>query len=345
VKFHRYALIVVALATFSCGRNANDWIGERPPSGGVARSPEVQPPPGVRAPSMYVEDQFSFVQTKDKPVPIDVLFSINNAITMDRYIDDVRTNIAIFIDAFASRSVDFRVGMVKGTEEADGNHNYGLIGPNPVVQSSDPRVRERISANFIQLARSHRGTDKRTVQAWLEAAENPGNGALFQAGHTKVLIALTDSEDSGLPASYAPQAAARLSHAFGSDPWLAIGIGSPSSNRCPESTDPVTRLLEGVVKLSGGMMGRVCDPDYSDVLRQATESVFALLNEFSVASSLPAGAVPVDDSVRVFVDGKEIPNDPTNGFQWNSTRRSVTFQGKYLPPLRSKIEVRLGYLY
>jgi hypothetical protein len=342
------AIIVLFLGTFGaiygCGRNSNEWLSPIP-SIEVERVPQrpSQPPPGIQTPEILVEDSFSFLQSKDRPVPIDILLSVDNSLTMNRYISYARENIVTFTRALNAQSVDFRLGMVKGTEDRDGKHRYNLAGPYPVIRSSESDVIGRIRANLINLTESFRGSDRRTVQAWLEVAEKQKDPALFHSGHPKVLIALTDSEDRFLKPSNAPEAISRLKRAFGSDKWVAIGIGSPSNAKCTEALSPVTRLLENIVQLNGGMMGRVCESNYSELFRRATETVFALLNEFSVEGDLPNGARPVDSSIRVFVDGVEVENNANRGFIWNPGRRSITFIGSYLPPLGARVEVRLQY--
>lgn len=326
------ALWLVVASLTACGRNSNSWAPEA-----TVRIIEAQPP----RPEQFFEKTLSFQQKKGRPIPLDILISLDNSSSLTRYMQLLTSELEAYAGELRSRGTDFRIGLVKSTENADQNHDLRLIGPHPIIASADPDGLKKLSENLVQLRRrSHVGEQEKAVESLVNGALLPANSGLYRSKNTKLLIAITDAEDEKLQPGESAALLRRIKTHFGNDPWLVIGLGSPREKKCPEAESLVTELLQNLVEQSGGKMGRICDTDYQAFLLSATESVFLPLLEFSLSSGIPSGARIISSSMRVYVDEREIP---AASFRWDENKKLVVFTESSMPSLGQTVKVRFTY--
>jgi hypothetical protein len=253
----------------------------------------------------------------------------------------ITSEFAGYASELRERGTDFRLGIVKSTENLDRKHNPGLFGPHAVISSLDSQAIDKLGENLNQLRRkSHVGEQEKGVETLVDAALLPANSGLFRPNITKILIAVTDAEDHTLKPEHATSLIGQLNGRFQKAQWLALGLGSPREQKCPEAESAVTELLQTLVEASGGKMGRICGAAIKNFLVSATETVFLPLLEFPLEKRLPSGSRIIPSSIRVFVNEREIS---AGGFRWKESNKAIEFSASTMPALGDNIKVNLTY--
>lgn len=340
------------LLSTSCGDNSNVFLGE---GGGLDSARQVQEiddenkpriPDSTRPPRTpplpYSGSIRHVFHQKKNSNKVDLLFSIDHSGSMNPYIQNVARNISAFTERLLKEKVDFRAGFVMSSDSATGIRP-GLIGPHPVVRFTDANVADRIRANLDSILNEFVGGTELGVTILEKAIHHPINRALFRDDSAKVFIVLTDADDDEAGVEKVPHFLNVFETFAGGYPWAMIGIGYPSNapkNCGVESTDHA--LLETLVKMSGGLMGNICEEDYTDILSSAANRIVKLLSEFSLAQ-YPDLAVAVSMEIFVYVNGAQVPESETNGFVWDPKFLSIRFTGNAVPPEGAEIVVRVHY--
>lgn len=336
-KFICIALwIASGLLTGSCGRNANSYLDELIKPQEVAS--EV-PPEGLFPLAYFAEAQGQIQQRSGN---VDIVFDIDNSGSMDPYIEAVQQNLVRFTSGLKNKIINFQIGVLS----CGGGESSDLKGPYGVVKYDDPNLVTKVNANIQQVRNSGGSGYERPLGILLEAVNNPNNVGMFRPDSIPIYFVLTDVTDNDYPghdaASVTQAAATIMSGLTAFKPqWAMIGIGSPAANPCAGAEDPDQPLLERIVGLTGGKMGRICDADYASLMDKAVEDIATIATEFSISHLIPYESRVTE--IHVFVSGVEIPQSATNGFVFNPSRNTISFPGSYVPQKGTIVEVMIEY--
>jgi hypothetical protein len=82
-----------------------------------------------------------------------------------------------------------------------------------------------------------------------------------------------------------------------------------------------------------GYQGSICDASYANSLSSIASNIVALSTQFFLTQTPQAG------SIAVTVNGATAPQDPNNGWEYNSGTNSIMFFGSSVPPQGAQIVV------
>lgn len=92
---------------------------------------------------------------------------------------------------------------------------------------------------------------------------------------------------------------------------------------------PGIRYME-LVKKTGGTLGSLCAP-FSDTLSNISDAIA------SYSSVFPLTRLPIEQTIRISVDGVNVPKDDRNGWSYRASDNSVLFHGNSIPAAGAKI--------
>ena len=108
-------------------------------------------------------------------------------------------------------------------------------------------------------------------------------------------------------------------------------VGPLASGGCEEAV-PGHRYLE-IAEQTGGRVGSICEPDFSDTLSVLGDEIAGLRSSFLLSENAVAS------SILVWVDDIEVSASPVAGWQYDADTRYLTFSAPMVPASGSQIDV------
>ena len=309
---------------------------------------------GAGAAEPINEDRFVQLETPE----VDILFVIDNSGSMSEEQASLTANFRSFIQFADAQALDYRIGVVStdafrcplpGAPERPSNFAQGSCGyfadGNPFERNADWRLIRPDTQPDAQTAFevvAAQGTTGSGTELGLEAAFRALSAPLitgWNAGFLRpnaylALVFVSDEEDQS-----------NNSIAFYTNFFLAIKgfrntnlfsasaiVGDPD-DECGPLSDPGLRYID-VAERTGGVVERICTPDWARSLQNLGLSVFGYKRTFFLRNQPAAG------TVRVSIDGVDVPG--SNGqsvWSYDPNANSVTFSPLTVPEPGSEIVV------
>src|SRR5690606_29335042 len=91
----------------------------------------------------------------------------------------------------------------------------------------------------------------------------------------------------------------------------------------------------GIAEATDGVVGNICQPDFSQDLTNISERIVTLSTRFRLSRE------PIPETILVIVDDKVVPNDESNGWAYvvDGEFHYVEFRGSAIPAQGSSIFV------
>ncbi|MCB9761576.1 MAG: hypothetical protein H6739_17160 [Alphaproteobacteria bacterium] len=284
---------------------------------------------------------------------VDILWVIDNSVSMEGEQTRVANGFESFIADIDETNIDFHIGIVTTDMDLDNPTRGQLVGGRPYITPEDNYT--QMFQNRVQVGTD--GSDKeRGLQAAVDALTEPlasgANYGFLRPEATLSVIFVSDENDCSdnnalenengqacysqeyrdylIPTKDVIDALKTLK-----DPGVRVLasaiVGPPASEACADSW-PGARY-RAVAEGTGGIVGNICDSDYSHIMGNLGLSVSGVLNTFQLTCAA------VQDTISVVVDEDEIPGDPSIGWTYDSAYWMIRFDGSYLPPRGSTISV------
>lgn len=305
---------------------------------------------------------------------IDILWVVDNSGSMATSQQAVADNFRRFIDKFQENGFDFQIAVTT-TDAYKDVFNAGLtqsiykngsyvddngdtVQAPKILRPDTPDLDKAFIANIL------RGTngsgDERVFQSMLVALSNQSNIDLgFPRKEAFLSVILVSDEDdfswdgSGSIDNQYDHAGLHTPSLY--DQFLMTITESTSSNRrynvnsiaildsptmtgaeCRDTLGAGARKIgiryKALSEMSQGILGSVCE-DFGTTLATISNKIIELSTQFYL------DRIPNAGSLRVFVDGAEVPQDPVNGFVYNQTSNSISFFGTAVPAAGASITV------
>jgi len=291
-------------------------------------------------------EQETFAQKVAYNNEVDLLFVVDtSSSSMNTIQEAFAKQIHLLTDQFNRTGLDYRIAVTTMDMSADGEKGRF------VYQSGTPPILKPNTPNFEQLLveRLHRGVyDWHPILRGLEAmkaalsgsnAVSGPNAGFLRENSLLVLVFLSTGDDRSQTFDYKGWLdKLRPNLPYGDRSWVAQYIGIlPGDYNCKTApwgyVEPGVAFVE-LARYSGGAAESICDGD----IRRALTNVKARILEMITEHVLPA--TPVVESIRVRINGVEIPNDPENGWTYNEVRNSIVFHGASIPPVHSVVDIQ-----
>ncbi|MDZ4660317.1 MAG: hypothetical protein SGJ18_01725 [Pseudomonadota bacterium] len=245
------------------------------------------------------------------------------------------------ISRLQEKQFDFHLGAT--STDVSGNGERGkLIGSPSYLINSTPNINERLKEKLLL------GADGSNVEKGLEAFRlafteplvSDSNQGFLRSDAFLLVVILSNENDQSEAATKdyinflenlkSPTSTRKRS-------WMMhfIGVTGAADENCKtfgDYKDVGARYME-LVHLSEGVSSTICTANLKNVLNHVEKTLLTLLTEISLSR------IPIVESLRVSFNRILIPNDPTNGWTYNSQKNSIFFHGSFIPKSQTRIEI------
>lgn len=336
-------LIIFAAAFSGCSRNSS--LFEKINGSSQLMSDSEISPAGLRLQPYY--EGFSGTTTQGQYLnKVDLAIAYDNSPNMQPYIDQIKANVPTLFSQLESYSIDFQAGVFHANCAGDFPvaGSFYLQGPTPVIKSSDVSPGAEVQANFqsIQSSFNASQSDQEGVYLLLKAPTYAQNNLLFRSEAAKAFIDL--SNEDGEEATDFAETFGTFTKLAGKLPWIFSALGNPTYSPCSGDANGGQFLQTYLSSVSGGIIGRVCESDYTTYFIDLASRIKTILTEVSVTQIASPSASRAPVAVFLAVDNVSIALDPISGFQWNAAKNAIFFPGTYRPSPGAALSVTLEYM-
>jgi len=282
---------------------------------------------------------------------VDILFVVDNSASMSEEQAALAAGFQSFISQIEATTIDFQIGIITTSQDTDDPNRGHLIGDRPLFLTRE--------VDYLTLfdQRVQIGTNGSDKEKGLDAAQNAislnmlttWNLGFVRPGANLLIIIVSDEDDcsddgrlDGQDAKSCYQQRDQLvpvqtevdrilSRKSQGELVQISGILGPFDGSCADSY-PGRRYAQAALQ-TGGLLGKICDSDWSSTLSSLGLTAVGILNQFKLTSA----ADPT--TLVVSVDGTEVPEDETNGWTYDSLHWLIIFHGTSVPPEGSEITV------
>lgn len=282
---------------------------------------------------------------------VDILWVIDDSASMIEEQQRVSDGFETFIAGIDETNVDFHLGVVSTDLDLDNPDRGKLLGSPAVITAQDDYV--RLFRDRVQLGTG--GSDKeRGLSASLDAISEPlasgANSGFLRNDASLLIIYVSDENDCSDNGALENESGSACYEQYDKliptrdiivelkdikePPARVLAsaiIGPPVAEACADSW-PGSRY-KSVVEGLGGLVGDICENDYSDIMNDLGLSVSGVLTTFQLSHSAVA------DTIEVTVDDELVPEDPTNGWTYDEANWLIRFDGSYVPARGATISV------
>ena len=283
---------------------------------------------GDGVPAGYTQD--NYLQQGNNSA--DVLWVVDNSCSMDDEQGYLADDFGYFYTIVDNAGVDYRIATVT-TDDED------FVGATPVIDPTTPNGAATFATNCT-VGTNGSGTERGLQEGYeaLVLAYNntpPNTGFWRQDAGLRVVYVSDEEDQSGSWNTYlsyyqglkADPDQVVLSAIVGTDGYNAVSCSGPGGN-----ADPGNGYVD-VAAATGGVLGSICDPDWSTVLTNLAWITVSLEDSFEL--SLEA----IESTLIVYVNGVQ----QLSGWYFDANTNSVIFDAAYVPQDGDVVQINYGY--
>jgi len=260
---------------------------------------------------------------------------VDNSPSMQDEQNNLANNFSSFISIIEQSEVDYQIGVISTDMELFGHQGALQGSPKIIVRSPDAASQ---FANNVRVGTGGAGNEQGLLAAYTALTDpliSGGNAGFLRQGGALAIIFVSDENDHSFGKIEFYQRIFEQMKGIGNENRvIAAAIVGDQPNGCG-GAQAGTRYHQ-TVQVVGGSIGSICSTDFSVTLNQLGLTVAGLSRKFTLSDENPEVT-----SITVKVNGQEIQQDFQNG--WTFENGSIFFQGSYVPPPASTIEV--SYLH
>lgn len=284
---------------------------------------------------------------------VDILWVVDNSNSMAQHQQRIAQEVPGFINALKATGMDFHMGVT--TMDCSSSGEDGRL----VAAPGTPTYLTNSTPNMVSILqqRLQLGDNGSSVERALEATKNALTEPLasgFNAGFRRfdaadptkgavlAVIYLSNEDDqSGSavpdPVAFFDAHAVKSQYVTDMPQWVVSFIGStpddPSCKTVPWTKEDGLAYI-ALANKSGGASSSICSGDFAAALKNVQGHILTMITEWHFPKT------PVESTIRVFVNGNEIANDPVNGWTYVAARKVIQFHGTSIPGLGASIDVQ-----
>ncbi|MFN7262899.1 MAG: hypothetical protein ACK5UJ_03765 [Pseudobdellovibrionaceae bacterium] len=312
-----------------------------------------------RSISILGEDQ-TFQQISNfQPRKIDILWIVDNSGSMGSSQTNLVSNFGSFINRFQSLNYDFHMA-VQTSDAFLGkfkNEDYrrrlkdGANGNFSGVYVMDRNTPNLSSVFLTNATQGINGSgDERAFSSFLDTLDYVGNADFRRPDAFLAIIIVSDEDD------FSATTTTFLNNDYNSPNLIPVstyknfldGFAGASNY----SVNAITILDNAcLAKLNSSFSGRRIGQRYIDLANQSNGVKASLCGDFAQSLQLISDTIittaqsfvidrePVPGTLKIYVNGVEVLENPTTGYTYDAATRTVTFSTAASPPAGASIQV------
>ncbi len=284
--------------------------------------------------------------TQKASAEVDILWVVDNSASMQEEQVNLGNNFDSFISFIDASLIDYHIGVIS-TDMEDPNHSGRLQG-NPVVIDVDTPNPEAAFASNVQVGITGGGNEMGLLAAYSALTEpltSGDNAGFLRDTASLALIFVSDEDDHSYgDIEFYTRFFGTLKGIGNERQVIIAAIVGDEPDGCSGNDGEAAygERYHLLVDAWGETSASICANDFSAELEQLGLTVAGLSRKFELSRD------PDPDTVVVRVDAHDgngflvIDEDPTTGWRLQQDVRTIFFDGEYVPPPQSTIEVEYG---
>ncbi|MBK9293021.1 MAG: VWA domain-containing protein [Oligoflexia bacterium] len=309
----RFQILAVFLLIIGCGNNAKFGIAEKSQSFGQRITYNTQ---------------------------VDLLLVVDNSGSMGSKQAQLASGFVGFIDYLVASQFDFRIAITT-MDMSSGGAKGNFVGNPKVLSKSTPDLRNAFINNM------NLGTNGSDLSRGFEAMQsslsdsklNGTNSGFFREEALLAIIFMSDEDDNDSSnwQNYADFLDNRKPmFPWGYRGWLVNSIVVKElSNKCL-TYNQFASAGYGFMNLSNiseGIIESICEADLVGATANLRARIAEILTQFHLNRE------PDVATIRVYINGVLIPQDPVNGWTYNPVGYTILFHGNSVPAANANVTV------
>lgn len=284
----------------------------------------------------------SFAQDVKYNRKVDILFIIDNSQSMNLVQKELNNQIPYLFDSLKNLNMDIHIASASTTMNINFPDRGRLLGDPKYISMDIPDFMEEIKKKIFI------GDNGSTIEEGLYSMATvlsdsylatEGKGFLRDDSFLNVIVLSNEDDSSPEPWTAYATFLDKLRPDFkdGSKSWAMNFFGVLSMNDNCSSSDwgfknPGIKYME-LVNYSGGFKGSLCGTDLYRSVTSIKARIVQILTDYKLER------LPNIDTIRVYVNGIEVPKNDTNGWSYIADKNLVRFNGSAVPKADDGIRV------
>ncbi|HVK61017.1 MAG TPA: VWA domain-containing protein [Bdellovibrionales bacterium] len=276
---------------------------------------------------------------------VDMLFVVDTSGSMKKHQDLLADQIDLLVKSFKDTGLSFQFAVTTMDMGSGGQKGKFLFKPgtSPVLTSNTSNL-SKILEDRLRVGDNATSSLERGLEAMKAALSAPLattglNSGFMRSPSLLVVVFLTNEEDVSASADYATFLdSIHPPFETGDRSWVAQFMGvMPNDPACQTSDWGFSSVGYKYIELadaSGGASESICDADLRRALTNVKGRILEIMTEYKL------DRVPNPATIKIYVEGKRIPEDAVNGWTYDADRVSIKFHGNAVPAPGSRISVK-----
>lgn len=270
---------------------------------------------------------------------VDVLFVVDQSGSMGKHQDNLSANVKRFTEELGRLSlVDYQIAVLSSSV----NLGTPAGGPDPgangnfikdrFITSNEVNGLAELEADLIVgiTGEGNEMFSKPVLMAVDKAkAGTSPQKEFFREGATLAVFFITDAKDHS---EESIDEVINQLVAFKGSPSKVLVYGAivptgvPNAECTRDQPDEEPSEIEELIRRTNGQYFSLCDSDFGGLLANSARDLMA-----KVGTRLLLGEWPGPNTIRVFFQGSEVPNDPVNGWSYDPVSNSIQIGPNFDP--------------
>jgi hypothetical protein len=271
---------------------------------------------------------------------VDFVIVVDSSSSMQQHQQRLVDQIPEFINTLKSMKMDFHIAVISTDLGRDGTGGQ-FIGETPYLTLDDSQLELQLKNRILvgeNGSNLERGIESLMLSLNPEVLMQNAPGFWRDESLLTVLY-LTDEDDKSSATSQDAIEwfdSIKAKDKQGGRNWLFNLIGVKSlSSECRTFNDysePAIKLLE-LTEISGGRAESICQENLSLSMKNVKIKIIEILTDFHI------DRIPIEDSIKVWIDGKQIAESSVNGWQYIEEQQVIRFYGDKVPKADQSVVV------
>lgn len=273
---------------------------------------------------------------------VDFLILVDNSPSMLKYQNRFSAEVPAMVDSLKAAGIDAHFAIITTTMN---DKTGGRFVGTPRFISSATKDLATVLQSRIKLGENGSNVERgfEAILASLSSEYLATEGAGFLRSEALLsLILLTNENDYSdmsplkvaeyLDQLKPPIQAQRTTYRN----WVANHLGVLDLEGSCKSTQDFNEPSDEYVALadySGGIKASICDTSFGGAVANIQKRLIEVMTDF------PLDRQPLVETIKVYVDGKLIPNDPVDGWTYETEGNLIRFHGQSLPNPEAKVTI------